>query len=65
MQVVAKAHDDYQMHSHARLEAAACNAWQQVEYRCFWLGLPIPAEADCLRKLAEPHFDEDRTQPIL
>ncbi len=30
MQVVAKAHDDYQMHSHVHLEAAACKAWQQV-----------------------------------
>ena len=65
MQVVAKARDDCQMRSLMRLEAAACNAWQQVDYRYFWLGLPIPAEADCLRKLAEPHFDEDRTQPIL
>ena len=30
LQVAAKAHDDCQMRSHARLEAAAGKAWQQV-----------------------------------
>lgn len=65
LQVAAEGYDDYQMHSHPRPEATNCKAWQQVDNRCFWLGLPIPAEADCLRKLAEPHCDEDGTQPIL